>query len=168
MARPCCKKYNFRRRPYPVTYDSMQGHRKRGGGGGWGRPPNSLLKFVDFVVKRAVKATIVGMKIQTRIYSRKLPESIKNAISFDVIEVKNFKIFMERPSLVVILCFRQWHPRTPAFPHFARTSLQPPPQYEFRSNRPDSMDGMKENHLQWTLMARIFAIFTPAAFVALH
>ena len=49
------------------------------------------------------------MKIQTRIYSRKLPESIKNAIPFDVIQVKNFKIFRERLLLVVILCFRQWH-----------------------------------------------------------
>ena len=49
------------------------------------------------------------MKIQTRIYSRKLPESIQNAISFDIIQVKNFKTFMERPSLVVILCLRQWH-----------------------------------------------------------
>ena len=49
------------------------------------------------------------MKIQTRIYSRKLPESIQNAISFDVIQFKNFKLFMENPSLVVILCFRQWH-----------------------------------------------------------
>ena len=49
------------------------------------------------------------MKIQTRIYSRRLPESIQNAISLDIIQVKNFKTFMERPSLVVILCLRQWH-----------------------------------------------------------
>ena len=30
-------------------------------------------------------------------------------MSFDIIQVKNFKTFMERPSLVVILCLRQWH-----------------------------------------------------------
>ena len=47
------------------------------------------------------------MKSQTRIYSRKLPESIKNAISLDAIQVKNFTIFMEKLSLVVIFCFRQ-------------------------------------------------------------
>ena len=46
------------------------------------------------------------MKSQTRIYSRKLPESIKNAISLDVMQVKNFKVFMEKLSFVVI-CFRQ-------------------------------------------------------------
>ena len=42
-------------------------------------------------------------------YLRKIPESIQNATSFDVIQVKNFKIFMERASLVMILCLRQWH-----------------------------------------------------------
>ena len=89
------------------------------------------------------------MKIQTRIYSRKLPESIQNAISFDAIQFKHFKLFMEKPSLVMILCFRQGHvfqkwgvfqrskgrghekfsrgqaPGPPFF-CFARTSLQPP------------------------------------------
>ena len=60
-------------------------------------------------MKKAVKAKVVRMKIQTRIYWKKLPESIQNAISFDVIQVKNFKIFMERPSLVVILCLFQRH-----------------------------------------------------------
>ena len=35
------------------------------------------------------------MKIQTRMYLWKLPESIENAMSFDVIQVKNFKISME-------------------------------------------------------------------------
>ena len=49
------------------------------------------------------------MKIQTRMYSRKPPGSIQNATSFDVIIVKNFKIFVERPSLVVIICLRKWH-----------------------------------------------------------
>ena len=83
----------------------IQARRKREAGGS----PNNLLKFVDFVSEKAVKAKVAGMKIQIRIYSRKLPESIKNAISLDVIQVKNLKIFMERLSLVVILCFRQWH-----------------------------------------------------------
>ena len=99
------------------------------------------------------------MKIQTRIYSRKLPESIQNAISFDIIQVKNFKTFMERPSLVVILCLRQWHifqkwgvfqrskgrghekfSRGQALgPPFWLASLAPrlsPPQYQFRSDGP--------------------------------
>ena len=60
-------------------------------------------------MKKAAKAKVVRMTIQTRIYSRKLPESIQNAISFDVIQFKHFKLFMEKPSLVIILCFRQWH-----------------------------------------------------------
>ena len=46
---------------------------------------------------------------RTRIYLRKLPESIKNAISSDVIQVKNLKILMERLSLGMILSFCQWH-----------------------------------------------------------
>ena len=49
------------------------------------------------------------MKTQTCMCWRNLPESIKNAISFDVIQVENLKIFRERLLLVVILCFRQWH-----------------------------------------------------------
>ena len=79
------------------------GRRKRGRLGGG----HNLLKFVDLVIKTSCKAKVVGMKIQTLIYSWKLPDSIKNAISVDVIQVKSFKIFMERLSLVVILCFRQ-------------------------------------------------------------
>ena len=70
------------------------------------RPIGSLLILQ---VKRYVNAKVVRMKIQTRIYSRKLPEYIQNAISLDVIQVKNFKILMEKPSLVVILCLCQWH-----------------------------------------------------------
>ena len=54
-------------------------------------------------MKKAVKAKVVRKKIQICIYSRKLPESIKNAIFFYVIQVKRFKIFVERLSLVVIL-----------------------------------------------------------------
>ena len=50
-------------------------------------------------MKKAVKAKAVRMKIRTCIYSRKLPESIKNMISFDVIQFKNFKAFLERLSL---------------------------------------------------------------------
>ena len=69
------------------------GPSETGGGAGGPQPPNNLLKFGDFVSK-AVKAKAIGMKIQTRTYSRELPESIKNAI-FDVIQVLNFKIFME-------------------------------------------------------------------------
>ena len=77
------------------------------GGAGGLQPPNNLLKIADFVNEKAVKAKVVRTKIQICICSKKLPESIKNAISFDVIQVTKFKIFMERLSLVVILCFRQ-------------------------------------------------------------
>ena len=49
---------------------------ERGLGEGFSSP-NDLLKFFHFVSENAVKATVVGMKIQTHIYSRKLPESIK-------------------------------------------------------------------------------------------
>ena len=42
-----------------------------------GSGANNLLKFVDFVNEKDVKAKVVGMKIQTRISLRMLPESIK-------------------------------------------------------------------------------------------
>ena len=50
--------------------------------GGWGlggggvRRPNNFVKFVDFVSEKAVMAKVVGMKIQTCIYSRNLPVSL--------------------------------------------------------------------------------------------
>ena len=69
-----------------------QARRKRGGAGG-ASAPNNLLKFADFVSEKAVKAKVVRTKIQICFHSRKLPESIKNAISFDVIQVKKFKNF---------------------------------------------------------------------------
>ena len=79
------------------------------GSGGWGgfSPPIICLSLLILKVEKAVRAKVVRTKIQICTYSRKLPESIKNAISFDVIQVKEFKIFIERLSLVVIFCFRQ-------------------------------------------------------------
>ena len=44
--------------------------------------PNNLLKLVDLVSGKAVKAKVVGMTIQTHTHSKKLPKSIKNAIFF--------------------------------------------------------------------------------------
>ena len=85
-----------------------QARRKRGAGGA-SPPPNNLLKFVDFVSEKAVKAKVVRINIQTRIYSRKLPESIQNATLLIIMQVENFKIFVQRPSLVEILFFCQWH-----------------------------------------------------------
>ena len=59
-----------------------------GSGGAAGLPPpNYLLKCVDFVSEKGCKVKVLRMEIQTRIYSRKLPESIKIGISFDVILV---------------------------------------------------------------------------------
>ena len=63
----------------------------------WGlggpQPPNKLLKFVDFVSEKGCKSQ--GRRNEDSnsycIYSRKLPESIRNAISFGVIQVKNSK-----------------------------------------------------------------------------
>ena len=46
--------------------DFIQARRKRGAGG-LQPPPNNLLKFVDLLVKKAVKAKVVGMKTETRI-----------------------------------------------------------------------------------------------------
>ena len=67
--------------------------------GGWrASAPNNLLKFVDFVSEKAVLAKVVGMKIQTRIYSTKIPESIKNAISVDVIEKSKISKFLWKDS----------------------------------------------------------------------
>ena len=79
-----------------------------GGLGGFG-PPIVCGSLLILKVKKAVKAKVVGTKIQTRIYWRKLPESIKNPMSFDVIQVEIFKIFREGLLLIVILCFRKWH-----------------------------------------------------------
>ena len=47
-------------------------------------------------MKKAVKAKVVRMKIQACMYSRKLPESIKNAISLDVIASQKFQNFHEK------------------------------------------------------------------------
>ena len=88
--------------------NTIAGPSEAGGLGGF-RPPNNLLKFVDFVSEKGCKSQ--GRKNEdsnsyifeeaTRIY----PE----CNVFAVIQFKNFKLFMEKPSLVVILCFRQWH-----------------------------------------------------------
>ena len=68
-----------------------------GGAGGSFSPPNDLLKFVDFVSEKGCKSQ--GRKNEdsnsyifeesTRIYP--------NAISFDVIQVKNFKFSWKDP-----------------------------------------------------------------------
>ena len=83
---------------------------EEGGGAGGLQPPNNLLRFVDFEGKTAVKAKVVGMKIGTQLirHSRKLPESIKNGISFDVIQLQNFNFFLEILPSVALLCFFQW------------------------------------------------------------
>ena len=83
-----------------------QARRKRGAGGF--SPPNNLLKFVDFVSEKGCKSQGRKNEDSNSYIFEKLPESIQNAISFDVIQVNNFNIFIERPSLVVILCLRQW------------------------------------------------------------
>ena len=51
-------------------------------------PSNNLQEFVDFVSEKVVKAKVVGMKIRTHIPSRQLSESIKDTISFDVMQRK--------------------------------------------------------------------------------
>ena len=119
-------------------------------------------------MKKAVKAKVVRKKIQICIYWRKLPESIKNAIPFDVIQVKKFKIFMERLSLAVILDsvnstfskngafsndlkgvvmknFAGGSPRTPIFAHFACFSFQPP-KMNFVPTGLDSMISKELDH----------------------
>ena len=70
--------------------------------------PNNLLKFVDFVSEKGCKSQGRKNEDSNSYIFEKLPESIQNAISVDVIQVDNWNIFMERPSLVVILCLRQW------------------------------------------------------------
>ena len=85
---------------------TLQAHRERGGGAGGPSAPNNLQNFADFLSEKAVKAKDVRKKIKIFKYSRKLPESIKSARCSDVIRVKKFKIFIDRLSLVVILCFR--------------------------------------------------------------
>ena len=115
-------------------------------------------------MKKTVPAKVMGLKIGTYIYSRRLrgrlPASIKTAISFDVIQLKSFKIFLERLPSVVIRCFfqcliiqkwdvfqgskgcvhGQFFRGQAAGPPFFLTSLaprfSPPPQYRFRSDRP--------------------------------
>ena len=94
---------------------TRQARRKRRAGGASAPPPYNLLKFVAFVSEKDCKSQDRRMKIQTRIYSRKLPESIQNAMSFDVIQVKNFKIFMERSLLVI-----SRDPLPPLMAHFQK------------------------------------------------
>ena len=87
----------------------LTGPSEAGGGAGGLHPPNNLLKFVGFFSEKGCESQ--GRKNQdsnwyifekaTRIYPK--------CNTFDVMQVENFKIFVERPSLVVILCFRRWH-----------------------------------------------------------
>ena len=64
--------------------------RKRGGGlaGGFS-PSNNLLKFVDFVSEKGCESQGRKNEDSNSYIFEKLPESIQNAISFDVIQVNN-------------------------------------------------------------------------------
>ena len=80
---------------------SKQARRKRGGWGGFS-PPNNLLKFVDFETEKGCKSQGRRNKYSNSYIFEEALRIYQNAISFDVIEVKDFKIFRERLSLVVI------------------------------------------------------------------
>ena len=78
--------------------------------GGWGlKPsPNNLLNFVDFINEKGCKSqSLKNEDSNLYIFEEATGVYLKWNISFDVIQVKDFKIFMQRLSLVVILCFCQ-------------------------------------------------------------
>ena len=85
----------------------VQARRKRGGGAGGLHPPNNLLKFVDFVSEKAVKAKVVRIKIQTRIYN--IEEIDPKCNTFDVMQVEISKFSWKDRGKTILLCFRQWH-----------------------------------------------------------
>ena len=129
--------------------------RKRGGWEASVPPRNNLLKFVDFASEKGCKSQGGKNEDSNSYIFEKLPESIQNAISFDVIQVNNCNIFIARPSLVVILCLRQWQifqkwgvfqrskgrghekfsrgqaPRPPSLLASLATMFQPPPNLNF-------------------------------------
>ena len=55
-------------------------------------PSNNLLKFVDFVSEKGCKSQGRKNEDSNSYIFEKLPESIQNAISFDVIQVNNCNI----------------------------------------------------------------------------
>ena len=79
------------------------------------------------------------MKVLTHIYSRKLPKSIKNATSFDVMQLKHFKIFVERFPLSKDVVMKVFSGGKPPEPHFGSLRLHlfsTPSPYEFCSDGP--------------------------------
>ena len=80
---------------------AVTGPSEAGGLGGFS-PPNNLLKFVDFETEKGCKSQGRRNKYSNSYIFEKALRIYQNAISFDVIEVKDFKIFRERLSLVVI------------------------------------------------------------------
>ena len=95
------------------------GPSEAGGLGGF-RPPIICWSLLILFVKKAVTAKLVGMKVGIRIYSRKLPKSIKNAISFDVIQSKSFKNFLERLRCDLYLLSMANYPKMGCFPKIWR------------------------------------------------
>ena len=116
---------------------------------------NNLLKFVDFETEKGCKSQGRRNKYSNSYIFEEALRIYQNAISFDVIEVKDFKIFRERLSLVVI--FSSVISKNGAFssdlkgvvmknfsggkhpdPHFSslRSHLVSAPQYEIRSDGP--------------------------------
>ena len=78
-----------------------------GGGAGGLQPPNTLLKFFDFLSEKGCKSQGGRNEDSNSYIFEEATRIFQICNVFDVMQVKNFKIFMERLSLVVILCFRQ-------------------------------------------------------------
>ena len=87
----------------------LKARRKRGGWGASAPPPNNLLKFVDFVSEKGCKSQGRKNYDSNSYIFEEATRFYPKCNTFDVMKVESFKIFVERPSLVVILCFRQWH-----------------------------------------------------------
>ena len=135
-----------------------QAHRKRGGWGGFSLP-NKLLKFVDFENEKGCESQGRRNKYSNTYIFEEASRIYQNAISFNVIEIKDFKIFRERLSLVVIFAFvsgtfskngafssdlkgvvmRNFPGGMPPDPNFCSLPsrlISAPPQYEVRSHGP--------------------------------
>ena len=69
---------------------------------------NNLLKLVDFVSEKGYESQGLGNEDSSSKIFEEATRIYQNSISFDIIQVKNFKIFLELLPSVTIFCFFQW------------------------------------------------------------
>ena len=146
----------------PIINSNFVQDRPVGSGGAGGiQPPNNSLKFADFVSEMSCKIECPGNELLNSNIFKEGTRIYQNAISFDIIQLKNFKIFLEGLPSDMILCVHQWQifqkwgvfqwskgrghgkfsrgqaPRPRFLLALLVPCFSPPPlQYEFCSDRP--------------------------------